>query len=99
MDEGDPQLEKDIRSVLDIETKKKGLEYHELKYRSTGISLWVEFHLLFPEDSPLRDAHWAATEIEAALQEVLPHPSTIISHLEPVAEHDATHRDLRAEHR
>ena len=96
MDEGDPVLEKNIRMLLDHEVASRGLRYHELRYRNTGASLWVEFHLLFPRDASLREAHWNATEIEAALNSNIPQPTRIVTHLEPAEGHDTTHKDLKA---
>jgi len=96
MDEGDPEVESNLRSILDEQTAKRGLGYHELRYRSTGSSLWVEFHLLFPKDASIEDAHWKATEIEAAIKTSLRLPVTVISHLEPEESHDETHQQLKA---
>lgn len=96
MDEGDPELEKDIRAVLDREVSQRGLRYHELRYRDSGSSLWVEFHLLFPRKTSLDEAHWNATEIEAALKRDIPRPTRIVTHLEPAAGHDIAHKDLKA---
>ncbi len=96
MDEANPELEKRLRSLLDAETSKRGLRYHELRYRSTGSSVWVDFHLLFPKGSVIEDAHWKATEIEAAIKSALSTPVTIVSHLEPIEGHDQTHQELKA---
>ena len=96
MDEGDPELEQRLRSILNAETSKRNLGYHELRYRSTGTSLWVDFHLLFPKGCPIGEAHWKATEIEAVIKESLSVPVTIVSHLEPEEYHDETHLQLKA---
>jgi cation diffusion facilitator family transporter len=97
MDEGDPNLEKQIRAVLDNEAREKQVRYHELRYRNSGRSLLVEFHLLFPKDTSLQQAHWQATEVEAALRKALRLPTRIVTHLEPDEDHDSTHRHLNAE--
>lgn len=93
MDEGNPELERSIRAVLDTEVTKRGLHYHELRYRESGNSIWVEYHLLFKHNVPLHDAHQAATEIETVLSTSLPRPGRIISHLEPIKGHDKVHGD------
>jgi cation diffusion facilitator family transporter len=93
MDEGNPDVEKSIRSVLDIETTKRGLRYHELRYRESGNFLWVEYHILFPEAARLQDAHNIATEIESVLSRSLHRPARIISHLEPTEGHDEVHAE------
>ena len=96
MDEADPVFERQLRQALDLETQKRGLWYHEVRYRHSGTSMWVEFHLLFPRGSFIEEAHWKATEIEAALKEALPVSLNIITHLEPREEHDQTHAHLKS---
>ena len=93
MDEGNPAVEKAIRTVLDAETAGRGLEYHELRYRETGNFIWVDYHLLFRDNALLRDAHHMATEIEAVLSKALHRPARITSHLEPGAGHDDAHEE------
>lgn len=95
MDEGDPAIESKIQSILSKEAKDRGLEFHELRYRHTGTSIWIEFHLLFPRGTAIESAHWKATEIEAAIQSALPYPAKIISHLEPAVGHDVPHQQLK----
>jgi cation diffusion facilitator family transporter len=91
MDEGNPEVEKTIHTILDVELGKRGLQYHELRYRESGNAIWIEFHILFPESTLLQDAHDTATEIEAVLSSSLHRPARIISHLEPMAGHDEVH--------
>ncbi|MFN0156437.1 MAG: cation diffusion facilitator family transporter [Bacteroidota bacterium] len=91
MDEGNPELEHSIRSVLDEATTARGLRYHELRYRASGNSVWVEYHLLFHGQMTLEDAHRLATEIEVYLMTTLPQGVRVISHLEPEESHDAVH--------
>ncbi len=95
MDEANPALEQSIRRVLDEETAKRKLHYHELRYRESGNSIWMEYHLLFPEGTVLEDAHRHATEIELVLTNSLGPSIHIISHLEPAEGHDVVHAPLR----
>lgn len=97
MDEGDPKIEKEIRRILEEETKKRNLRFHEVRYRYSGTSMWVEFHLLFPPETTIESAHWKATEIEAIILGALPYPVRFNSHLEPFVEygHDVSHRELK----
>ena len=96
MDEGNPKLEQRIREILDAETEKRHITYHQVRYRNTGTALWVEFHLLFPAGTPIEEAHWKATEIEAFVKASLDTPVNIITHLEPAEEHDHTHQRLKS---
>jgi cation diffusion facilitator family transporter len=91
MDEGDPEVESLIQKSLDEETAKRGVKYHELRYRNSGSSLWVEVHLLFQPGVPLERAHATASEVEAAVSRRLPASLKIITHLEPLEKHDESH--------
>ncbi|NUN69641.1 MAG: cation transporter [Bacteroidetes bacterium] len=91
MDEANPELEKKIHDVLKEETSKRDLTYHELRYRDSGISVWIEFHLLFPHGTMLDKAHMVSTEIEAKLASALEQRSHIVTHLEPIDDHDNVH--------
>ena len=92
MDEGDPEVEDAIQRVLDEETKKRGVQYHELRYRNSGSSLWVEVHLLFPKGVLLAEAHRLASEVETTVSDRLPLSLNMVTHLEPFDEHDEAHR-------
>jgi cation diffusion facilitator family transporter len=99
MDEGDPDIDGMIRTVLADETKRRNLDFHELRYRVSGSSLWVEVHLLFPRGVLLKEAHRAASEVEAAVSKRLPVSLNIVTHLEPLKEHDELHRKADSPHR
>ncbi len=98
MDEGDPEIESWIQRTLDEETRRRGVAYHELRYRDSGISLWVEVHLLFRPGVLLEEAHAIASEIEAAVCRQLPASLRIVTHLEPLDSHDESHRRLDSPH-
>ncbi len=95
MDEGDPGRDAELRSLLDAETEKRGMRYHQLRHRNSGTGLWIELHLLFPGDTPVKSAHWQATEIEAAIKKQLGVPVTITTHLEPIEQHTEVHHLLK----
>lgn len=94
MDEGDPELESKLRSILDEESRRRGLEYHELRHRKAGYAAWIDFHLLFPSGTSIEKAHHEATEIEARIRKEILIPCTVTSHLEPIEEHEELHRRL-----
>ena len=98
MDEGDPDIDGMISAVLEDETKKRNLNFHELRYRVSGSSLWVEVHLLFPKGVLLKEAHNSASEVEAAVSKRLPVSLNIVTHLEPLREHDELHRKTESPH-
>jgi cation diffusion facilitator family transporter len=91
MDEGDPELAGVITEVVQEETRRCGVGYHQLRYRASGTILWVELHLLFHRGMLLEEAHRIASEIEAAVLKRLPVSLKIVTHLEPEEEHDELH--------
>ncbi|MGA9116700.1 MAG: cation diffusion facilitator family transporter [Bacteroidota bacterium] len=95
MDESDPDVERELRVVLDEETSARGLAYHELRHRMSGTGLWVDLHLLFPSETTVETAHAQATEIESAIRRRMPAPTSITTHLEPEERHEEAHRRLR----
>jgi cation diffusion facilitator family transporter len=94
MDEANRTYEPQLHKALSEETQKRGLKYHEVRYRVSGTTMWVEFHLLFPRDTTVEEAHTKATEIEQALKATSPVYLNIITHLEPEEDHDQRHREI-----
>lgn len=89
LDESDPGVETKIRELLDLETEQRGLTYHNFRYRHSGRTHWVEFHLVFDDEISVHRAHGQATKVEAAVAKLLHPDGRVISHLEPrSAEHE-----------
>ena len=86
LDEADPFIEKQAREILDAETAKRGLTYHNFRHRHSGRAHWVEFHLVFPDETTVGEAHDRATEIEAAVAAIIAPQGRVITHLEPRSE-------------
>lgn len=85
LDEADPVVEETIRKLLDRETTSRNLTYHNFRHRHSGRSHWVEFHLLFPDHTPIDTAHDLATEIEAKVAALIEPDGRVITHLEPLS--------------
>jgi cation diffusion facilitator family transporter len=96
MDEADLTVEKELRDLLDAGCAPHGLSYHNLRHRHSGRTHWVEFHLVFPDETDLGEAHEIATELEAKVAGLLGDDVRVISHLEPrSAEHQEERWELR----
>lgn len=96
MDEADLTVEKELRDLLDTGCATHALSYHNLRHRHSGRTHWVEFHLVFPDETDLGDAHEIATELEGQVAALLGHDVRVISHLEPrSAEHQEERWELR----
>jgi len=92
LDYCDPAVGQDLSQKLDALCSELGLQYHGLRFRTTGNRLMVELHLLFPYDSRLGAAHRLATQLEVRLIEVLGTRAEIVTHLESLEDHGQVHR-------
>jgi cation diffusion facilitator family transporter len=96
MDEADLAVEKELRDLLDAECAVRSLSYHNLRHRHSGRTHWVEFHLVFPDETDLGEAHEIATAMEGRVAGLLGQEVRVISHLEPrSAEHREEPWELR----
>lgn len=83
LDEADPEAEKLVRQHLDAAVTAKNLSYHNFRHRHSGHSHWIEFHLVFPNEMSVNEAHHTATEIESGIASLIGPQCRVISHLEP----------------
>ncbi len=93
MDYSDPDTGRMLRDKLDQVCHRLGVEYHGVRFRTTGYTLLVEVHLLFPYGISVGEAHTVATQVEESLPKVLGVPAQVITHLEAAEDHDLVHRD------
>jgi len=63
-----------------------GASYHALRTRKAAARRFLEFHLLVPGNTPVREAHALCDRIEARLHQELANASITI-HVEPVEHH------------
>jgi cation diffusion facilitator family transporter len=91
MDEVDPETGAQIKRLLDQMTAELGIQYHGLRHRNAGNTMWVEFHLLFAKGVPLDSAHEIATQIEERIEKEFPIRTEVISHLETIEDHQQVH--------
>ncbi|MCC7376025.1 MAG: cation transporter [Verrucomicrobiales bacterium] len=97
MDQADPEAHRALREILDRETARHGISYHELRHRNVGDAQWVEVHFLFPEGTSLRDAHRTATAIEQTVEDTITPKTHVTSHLECRSDHHELHPHERQE--
>lgn len=91
MDEADPEIDRVIHEVLTAEVEKYGAQFHAVKHRRAGRQVWVEAHLLFPDETPIWLAHAQATEMEEAVERRLGPGTNVSAHLEPAHDHARVH--------
>lgn len=91
LDYSDPRVGHQIRSRLDAICEELGVEYHGVRFRTTGARQIVEVHLLFPDSMNLGEAHRMATQVEERLAADLEMPAEVITHLESLKDHSEVH--------
>jgi cation diffusion facilitator family transporter len=92
LDYSDPETGRRIRERLDAICSELDVQYHGVRFRTTGYRQIIEVHLLFPRLTSVSDAHALATTIEERLPVELGMPAEIITHLEALEDHAQVHR-------
>ncbi len=93
MDYADPDTGRGLREKLDALCAELGVQYHGVRFRTTGYRILVEVHLLFPYNLPVGEAHRRATLLEEKLPALLTLPAEVITHLESLEDHSAVHHN------
>jgi cation diffusion facilitator family transporter len=93
LDYSDPQAGKQIRNKLDVICADLAIQYHGVRYRTTGYRQMIEVHLLFPRSTSVSEAHRLATILEERLPAELGTPAEIVTHLEALEDHATVHRE------
>ena len=91
MDRADPVIRAQLEAILVAECDKHNIQYHGLRHRDVGDVHWVEVHLLFAGDSPIRSAHRTATAVEQAIMSQFQPKVHVTTHLEAIEDHPQVH--------
>jgi len=91
LDYSDPQAGRKIRERLDAICSELHIEYHGVRFRTTGYRQIIEVHLLFPRLTSVSDAHGLATILEERLPAEIGMPAEVITHLESLEDHADVH--------
>ena len=91
MDATDPETDREIRHAVEEAAAAHAAVFHELKHRKSGMTTWIELHLLFPDETPLHLAHSQATLVEEQIEKSLPGAVFVTTHLEPREDHARAH--------
>ncbi|RMF35807.1 MAG: cation transporter [Chlorobiota bacterium] len=93
MDTADPTLvEQAHQSLEGFRQRYPMLTFHRLRLRESGQRMYVDFHVQFPDGTPIEEAHRIASEAEQCVARALGRPSDVTSHLES-AHHPEGHDD------
>jgi len=91
LDYSDPEAGRKIRERLDAICSELNIEYHGVRFRTTGYRQIIEVHLLFPRLTSVSDAHSLATLVEERLPAEIGMPAEVITHLEALEDHADVH--------
>jgi len=91
LDYSDPRIGHQIRNRLDFICEELGLQYHGVRFRTTGYRQIIEVHLLFPHTMLVGEAHRQATMLEERLTIDLEVPAEVTTHLESLEDHSEVH--------
>lgn len=92
LDEADQEQTKLLLACLNKSVEDGVLlGFHQLRHRETNGIMWIEVHLLLPDDMPNLEAHKRATSVEEAARNVFPdYTVNMTTHVEPIT-HDQAH--------
>ena len=93
MDYSDPKAGRKIRDQLDTICSELAIQYHGVRFRTTGYRQIIEVHLLFPRLTSVSEAHRRATILEERLPAALGMPAEVITHLESLEDHADVHHE------
>ena len=91
LDYSDPDAGRKIRGQLDSICSELNIQYHGVRFRTTGYRQIIEVHLLFPSQTSVSEAHALATTLEERLPAELGMPAEVITHLESLEDHGEVH--------
>jgi cation diffusion facilitator family transporter len=91
LDYSDPGIGHEIRNRLDVICEDLGVQYHGVRFRTTGYRQIIEVHLLFPHSMPVGEAHQLATVLEERLAMGIEVPAEVTTHLESLEDHSEVH--------
>jgi cation diffusion facilitator family transporter len=91
MDYSDPKAGRQIRDKLDVICSELAIQYHGVRFRTTGYRQIIDVHLLFPRQTSVSEAHRVATILEERLPSDLGMPAEVVTHLECLEDHAEVH--------
>jgi cation diffusion facilitator family transporter len=93
LDYSDPKAGRKIRDKLDALCSELNIQYHGVRFRTTGYRQIIDVHLLFPRLTSVSEAHRLATILEERLPADLGTPAEVITHLECLEDHADVHHE------
>ncbi len=83
LDESDTALLEQIAAILKAHRKSSWIDIHQLRARKAGNRLFVDFHLILPQDFHLEEAHREVKELEELFQTHFQRQADVHIHIDP----------------
>ena len=98
LDEADPEASSALLDELATAAEEGVIAgFHQVRHRRSGDQVWIEYHLMFPGDMPIREAHTRSHLVEDRIDGLFPDEDVYVTaHLEP-RRHDEAHPDTHRE--
>ena len=98
LDEADPEATKALLDELATAVEENLIAgFHQVRHRRSGDQVWIEYHLMFPGDMPIHEAHARSHQVEDRVDALFPDEDAYVTaHLEP-RRHDEAHPDQHRE--
>ncbi len=92
MDEADPEATQALLDVLAEAVEEEIIAgFHQVRHRRSGDQVWIEYHLMFPGDMSIHEAHDRSHEVENRVDVLFPDDDVhVTAHLEP-RRHEEAH--------
>ena len=79
-----------LAELEQAEREQQISSYHQLRHRRINDERWVEYHLLFPDQLSITEAHARAHQVEDRIAALFPRDRVYVTaHLEPAAHEEA----------
>ncbi len=82
MDRTNESYEVKARQALDEFCSLHSTSYHRFRLRESGQRVYVDFHIVFADGTPIEVAHQLATDAELCVINTIDHAVEVLSHLE-----------------
>ena len=66
-------------------SKRYGIKFHALRTRQAGVRRFISFHMLVPDEWPVKQAHQLSEEIESRIRSLVP-SAAVFTHIEPISD-------------
>jgi cation diffusion facilitator family transporter len=93
LDYSDPIEGRKIRDQMDKICAELNIQYHGVRFRTTGYRQIIDVHLLFSRLTSVSEAHRLATILEERLPVDLGTPAEVVTHLECLEDHADVHHE------